>query len=734
MDIIEVKNLQIRNVIGVDSWERSKKQPLNITLTLHTDISASGDKDILSASVHYGLVTKAVHQYSEKSSCRSIEALAIGIIRCCFTGFQLEKVTVRVEKPKGLLHAACAGVEMTRTKSDIDALIQLEKETPRLNFRKALMEDDGVGEDVIFVKELTLSTIIGVNAWERVEKQRVLIDIQIHLELKSDFLLGDVVPRVHNYRSIARIVTEKVEASDYKTVEALITMIAKLLIIDCHAPKVTVKVRKPSALVFADSAGLQIVRDRNSFKQELKAREDEVLKRDAGLSQHLSYIAVGSNLGNKLANIQNAIETLSKADSIKVLATSFLYETAPMYVQDQPAFLNAVFKIQTTLSPQDLLKLLKKTEADFGRDFGTVRFGPRSLDLDIIFFDNLELSDESLIIPHPRLAEREFVLRPLCDIAPNVEHPTLFKTCSQLLSLLSHSEGYVPNSINRVFPIGSSLWALGQRTYVMGILNVTPDSFSDGGKFVAPDIAINHVKAMIDSGADIIDIGGQSTRPNAEEVSIEEEVSRVVPVIKEIRARGITVPISVDTYRGEVAKLAIEAGADMINDVSGATLDPSMIDYAASLKVPICLMHMRGTPKTMTQLTQYENNDVVTSVKRDLSSRVSWAIQSGIYRWNIITDPGIGFAKTPAQSFELIRSLKKLTEAEDESLGVPVLVGPSRKSFLSAGLNVKKEPEERVWGTAAACTASVAGGATFLRVHDVKEMRDVIDIADKLYR
>ncbi|KAI8847860.1 Dihydropteroate synthase-like protein [Chytridium lagenaria] len=673
-DKIEVKNLQVRNVIGVDSWERSKKQPLSISVTIYTDISASGDKDILSASVHYGMVTKLVQKYANlqrvvgKSDCESGEA-------------------------KGLLHAAAAGVEMTRSKSDIMSW---------QNFRKALTEDDAVGADAIFIRELTLSTIIG---------QRVIIDIKLHLLLKQDFLLGDVVPRVHNYRSIARMVTEKVEASSYKTVEALITTIAKILIIECHAPKVTVQVRKPSALVFADSAGLEIVRDRNSFRNELRLREEEK-KALEGRSAS--------------TNIQNAIETLSKEASIQLLDTSFLYETAPMYVQDQPAFLNAVFKIQTSLSPQDLLKLLKKTEAEFGRDFGTIRNGPRILDLDIIFFDNLELKDENLIIPHPRIAEREFVLRPLCDIAPDLEHPALSKTCSQLLSLLAHSEGYTPNTIQRVFPIGTSLWALGQRTYVMGILNVTPDSFSDGGKFTALTTAINHVKQMIQAGADIIDIGGQSTRPNAEEVSVEEEIQRVVPVIKEMRAQGIHVPISVDTYRADVAKQAIEAGGDMING--------PMFGQAASLKVPYCLMHMRGTPKTMTKLTRYENDDVVTSVKKDLTNRVAVALQYGIYRWNLTTDPGIGFAKTPEQSFELIKRLKNITELEDGSLGIPVLVGPSRKSFLNSGLSMQKPPEERVWGTAAACTASVAGGATFLRVHDIAEMRDVIAVADKLYR
>ncbi|KAJ3112370.1 trifunctional dihydropteroate synthetase [Phlyctochytrium bullatum] len=649
MDQIEISNLQVRNTIGVDSWERSKKQPINITLTLHTDIAASGDTDILSASVHYGLVTKAVQKFAETASVRSIEALAVGIIKTCVLDFKLDRVSVRVVKPKGLLHATAAGIEMTRTKTDIEALVALQKDSPKQNFRKRVAEDDEVGSDVIFIEGLTLSTIIGVNAWERVEKQRVIVDIKLHLKLKPQSLLGDVVPKVHNYRTIARLVTEKVEASNFKTVEALVTTIAKLLIIDCHAPKVSVKVRKPSALVFADSAGILIERDRSFFTQEINAKQQDSKERaDLSPSIHTAYIAIGSNLGDRLANLQNAIEALAKFSNIKVLDTSFLYETAPMYVKDQPSFLNAVFK---------------------------------------------------------------------------------------LLALLSHSEDYVPDTIVRVFPArDTTLWPLVSRTYIMGILNVTPDSFSDGGKFYSPERAVEHVEKMIKDGADIIDIGGQSTRPNAEEVPTEEEIQRVVPIIKEIRAKGLQVPISVDTYRADVAKAAVAAGADIINDVSGGLLDARMIATAADLKVPICLMHMRGTPKTMTKLTQYDNDDVVASVRRDLMDRVNVAINEGVFRWNVFIDPGIGFAKTPAQSFELIRSLRSLTTIGANSINIPVLVGPSRKSFLNAGLPSQKQPEERVWGTAAACTASVAGGATFLRVHDVAEMRDVINIADTLYR
>lgn len=265
----------------------------------------------------------------------------------------------------------------------------------------------------------------------------------------------------------------------------------------------------------------------------------------------------------------------------------------------------------------------------------------------------------------------------------------------------------------------------GAKTYLMGILNVTPDSFSDGGEFNSLGNALEHARKMLVQGVDIIDIGGESTRPHAETVGVEAELQRVIPVIRQLR-QETSIPISIDTTKALVAQEAITAGADIINDISGATFDPKMLATTAQLKVPIILMHIRGTPKTMQGLTEYQ--DVVTEVKEFLEQQVAKAINCGIDSNKIIIDPGIGFAKTASQSLELLQRLAELTK-----LQLPILVGVSRKSFMSPILD-KEDAKDRVWGTAAACYGAIARGADILRVHDVAEMYDVCRIADAIER
>ncbi|KND04741.1 dihydropteroate synthase [Spizellomyces punctatus DAOM BR117] len=747
MDKIIVRKLNVRNIIGVDSWERSKRQPLNIDLTVHQDINSSGESDLLSHTISYGTVAKAVQAFSEKTSYRSVEALASGIARICVQECGAECVTVRVEKPRALLHAACAGVEITRSRRDIELMESLKASGAR---RQSLSAEDIAGEDQIFIQDLTLNTIIGVNPWEREERQRVILTLVIHLQFNPLLLIEDHVPKVHNYRTITRTVSQYVEQTDYKTVEALATSVAKLMIEQCHVPKVTIRVEKPSAIVFAAAAGVEITRDRAFFGlKEPSSGSQEVsptsggptsrgtrgldVHQDSRLS-HTVLLAIGSNLGNRAQNIEGALCRLEGSPAIQIVDTSFLYETTPMYVADQPNFLNAAVKVRTSLEPEALLGFLKGIESEMGRDFDGQRFGPRPIDLDILCYDYLEMSNETLTIPHPRIKEREFVLRPLCDIAPDMEIPGLFRTASQLLALLGHSEQAADHHIHKVIPLGSGqIWNWSKRTYIMGILNVTPDSFSDGGEHFSIDAATEYALTMVNDGADIIDIGGMSTRPNADEITEEEELKRVIPVIEAIRKRNQTIPISVDTYRASVAKAAVEAGADLINDVTGASSDPAMLTTMANSKAPVCLMHMRGTPKTMTKLTNYENDDVIQEIRRVLGTTVSKAVAKGVRRWNIIVDPGIGFAKNADQNFDILRGLRDMVKPKSELAGFPTLVGPSRKGFLGHALKAD-DPKNRVWGTAAACSAAVAGGANVLRVHDVKEMKDVIVIADRCFR
>ncbi|MEG3988618.1 dihydropteroate synthase [Microcoleus sp. S28C3] len=282
---------------------------------------------------------------------------------------------------------------------------------------------------------------------------------------------------------------------------------------------------------------------------------------------------------------------------------------------------------------------------------------------------------------------------------------------------------------DRKLTIRNKAFEWGKRTYLMGVLNVTPDSFSDGGDFNTIESALLQAENMVKSGVDLIDIGGQSTRPGAPEISLAEEIDRVIPLVQILRQKTDifgSVPISVDTTRAQVAKATVEAGADIINDISGATFDSEMLSTVAKLKVPIILMHIRGNPQTMQQLTDYR--DLIGEIREFLESRIAAAVAAGINKSQIIIDPGIGFAKNYNQNLAILRQLRKF-----RVLNCPILVGVSRKSFIGHILN-QPEAKQRIWGTAAACTGAIANSADILRVHDVREMRDVSQVADAIFR
>lgn len=271
----------------------------------------------------------------------------------------------------------------------------------------------------------------------------------------------------------------------------------------------------------------------------------------------------------------------------------------------------------------------------------------------------------------------------------------------------------------------------------MAILNLTPDSFSDGGLHSPTDSTAltSTVRNFINAGATIIDIGGESTRPGSVPVGEEEELARVIPAIKHIRTNipeAANVAISIDTYRARVAEEACKAGADIINDVSAGSLDPKMFPTMARIGKAVILMHMRGAPDTMTKLTDYPNG-VITDIGSELSERIAAAEAAGIRRWRIILDPGLGFAKNQPEDLTILRELQQLRTGIEGLEYFPWLMGPSRKRFVGRLTGVQKA-SERTWGTAATVTASVAGGADIVRVHDVKEMWQVAKVADAIYR
>jgi dihydropteroate synthase len=264
------------------------------------------------------------------------------------------------------------------------------------------------------------------------------------------------------------------------------------------------------------------------------------------------------------------------------------------------------------------------------------------------------------------------------------------------------------------------------RTLVMGVLNVTPDSFSDGGRFNDPKIATNHALQMIADGADIIDIGGESTRPGSDRISVQEELDRVIPVISALAGTGVA--ISIDTMRVEVSKAAVAAGACMINDVSGGKADPEMLGYVATLNTPYILMHWRGPSNVMNTLTDYE--DVVADVTAEIRQQIDVAVAAGIARERIAIDPGIGFAKTVDQNWPILKHLDVL-----EGLGLPILMGASRKKFLGELLakdGVARDSDERESATTAISTLMAARGLWAVRVHDVKSSSDAIAVVDRI--
>ena len=268
---------------------------------------------------------------------------------------------------------------------------------------------------------------------------------------------------------------------------------------------------------------------------------------------------------------------------------------------------------------------------------------------------------------------------------------------------------------------------LGEQTLIMGVLNITPDSFSDGGQYFEPSRAIEHALEMEKAGADLLDIGGESTRPGSQETPADTELARVLPVLDGLRG-VLKIPISIDTRKSQVAETAIRAGAQLVNDVSGLNHDPAIAEVAARHKVPLILMHMRGEPRTM-QRAAFAR-DVLRDVAQGLRKSISIARQAGVAKSQIILDPGIGFGKSFTQNYELLEKLPQLAK-----LGYPLLVGTSRKGFLGATLaraGKPAPPEDRIWGTAATVTASILNGAHIVRVHDVAEMVQVARVADCL--
>ena len=446
------------------------------------------------------------------------------------------------------------------------------------------------------------------------------------------------------------------------------------------------------------------------------------------------YLALGSNLGDRHGHLIEAIDRLSAR--VDVEAVSAIYQTEPWGYTDQPRFLNAACAGTTSLSPEALLALAKSIEGELGRE-PTFRYGPRLIDIDILLYDDAIISTDNYRVPHPGLDKRDFVLAPLAEIAPDAVHPILHKTMIELRDAIDLST--VEKYALRATRIGPSWFHWGHQTYVMGILNVTPDSFSGDGLLQRAQRAdwiaalLDRARAMIQAGAQLIDVGGESTRPGAQTVSIEQELDRVIPAITTLAREGLG-PISIDTYKAEVARQALDAGAVLVNDVWGFRRDPDMAALAAERNVPAILMHNRSKPQDAAfearlgpRYIGSHYDDLIPDILRELGECVALARAAGVPDHHIIVDPGIGFGKTVEQNLELLDRV-----GEFKTLGFPILVGPSRKSFI--GYTLDAPPDQRIDGTAAAVAISIARGADLVRVHDVEPMARVARMTDAITR
>ncbi|KAL5478406.1 FOL1 [Sanghuangporus weigelae] len=777
-DRIRVNGLHLYASVCGSAWsskdsrdgQRVELQPVIVSIEIHHDLQSACQLDDISHSIDYSRLSKKVRDACSSSNSQGLVpetpyGLAERILDSCLTEINqpIRQFVVELEFPKLLLRAKGAGV--------------------RLEWRR----DDAVSKRHSFlITELPVHAIVGLREHERKDKQPVLISLELdHAKTGHRDLY-------FSFSKLERRISEFVEASAYMTIETLAHQIAQ----DCFATledpasfMVTVSLAKPAAIIMAQAPEIRITRSLSDFPS-LK-----VESRRNSYDKALAALSLGANLGDRFQNIELALRHLENtrslaipdlpAGELTIVDTSFLYESEPMYVEAQPPFANCACLVETTFTPRDLLRICKYIEKTVGR-VPSERFGPRAIDVDIITFgdqtidtraledraslDNLE---EQLVVPHPRMAEREFVLRPLKDIIPEWVHPQLHLSIRSLLSKLMLGKS---STLDRVMPFplspeihppaeyqtpatqtywilpsthGTSSSSRPKRIYIMATLNAAPDSFSDGGEHSAVSDALAYARSAVAAGADIIDIGGYSTRPGAQDITPSEEIARVVPIIHAIRSdadsRLRNIPISIDTFRASVARTALDAGANCINDVYAFSGGPGfysppsdeqseleekahfaeMQALARARCVPVVLMHSRGPADRNKDYSSYsllvgEERGVLEGVRAELGARVSRALEGGraLRRWQVIVDPGIGFSKDVDGNLQLLRRAGELVEegflppgsstfypnlnldskSEDKSSSsfrnpyttpnwnplarCPLLVGSSRKSFL----------------------------------------------------
>lgn len=791
-DQVHIEDLRVETAIGPDSWNQNNSQQCFLTLDMQTDFSKAAAGDDLNYTLNYAVISRDVMKHVQtKANWGSLGNLSKSITNYVMSKFiGIDSLRLRVQTRTGHIRS-----------DDISCVINENRNS-----------DENLEHNMLHISNLKMLTLIGVFTFERLQKQYITLDLKIPWPKEA--------PCHASYKSVIEDTVQLVENSNFLTVEALVESVAAIISENALFQKypempIEVKVIKLNAITATSGVGVSCVRratevehsevssapnsNLNRETLSLPIRNDEQEGNGSSVGTwNVAYLAFGSNIGDKLQNVRLALDLLSQRAQIKIKTMSSLFESEPMYFADQDTYLNGCIKIETTYSPQELLKCCKEIEYEELKRIKKFDNGPRIIDLDIVMYLNgldkqVVVDDDNLAVPHARMLERSFVLEPLCEILPpDQTHPLTTEPLIDHLKQL-YSRGNKDDLLRNLVPIGFSnsltdflkfdnvteqqtVSNVSKRinrspTLLMGILNTTPDSFSDGGVHYSDvEEQLSYVKQMCQDAFKLqskilIDIGGCSTRPKSVQVSEEIELERVIPIIKAIRAcKEIPqddVIISIDTYRSAVAREAVNAGANIINDISGGTFDPKMYAVVASNpRVGYVLSHIRGNISNMVKQTEYEekvednistylfdevNKDpetaLIRTIGKELSEMYSRAIEKGISRWQIILDPGIGFAKNGKQNLEIIRQLPllknfscKLENGNFVNLrNLPVLVGPSRKQFIGK-ITRDETPSDRDFATGAIITCCIGFGADIVRVHNVKECSKAVKLADALYK
>lgn len=591
--------------------------------------------------------------------------------------------------------------------------------------------------ETLTVGNIHIRAFLGCTDTERCQPQVVILEV----ELEYPKIAQNHLPKV-NTQSLILSIIQSVEKATYNTMECLASGVVDFIGERYCFTEVRVFLQKPHAISGAFSSGVRIGR---TTAQSGLLNYQYIYATDA-FHANTAYLSLGSNIEDRLSNIHQALDLLKKEKEVAIVDTSFLYLSeyqGALRVKGM-GFLNAAVKVRTSHGPQELLALVKKIEYSIGRA-KIEENDDRNIDLDIIFYNNLVVDSGNLTMPHPRMHLREWVLRPLLDIDPFFIHPCYNTSVACLLeSYLRKADHRIPMglapedmpclNVERVIQLGRSLhkWDVPGRSLIMGILNVTPDSFSDGGSNLDPKDAEKRFFEMVEQGADVIDIGGVSTRPGADEVEVSEEYSRVIPVLEAVRKVNKDVVISIDTTTPEIAGECLKRGADLINTTVCTNKTQEMYKLIASSNIPIVIMHSRGTPKTMISfITDHRRSELLEEVSRETNAILAEARRLGIYKWNIILDPGIGFAKTPVQNLDMISEYHRYHPFSS----YPCLVGHSRKSFiqklgLAAVGSASCSHPITLWGTLAATSILCHNQTFIIRVHDVPENSYVAKLHD----